>query len=161
VAYMAPEQIEGRPGPPSDQYSLGIMVYEWLTGAWPFLGSVRDIVAQHLVTAPPALRDKAPHLSEAIEPEVQRALAKKPQQRFASVLDFASALEDAIAPAQANDVKSAPIVSTNSKVTPNLLPPYLDVTSAADLARFTPDHLLKAESRQGDSGAPVSSARTP
>ncbi len=39
VAYMAPEQIQAHPRPASDQYSLGIIVYEWLTGNVPFQGS--------------------------------------------------------------------------------------------------------------------------
>jgi len=39
VAYMAPEQIQGKPHPASDQYALGVVVYEWLSGARPFSGS--------------------------------------------------------------------------------------------------------------------------
>ncbi len=90
--YMAPEQIKGKPRPASDQYALGIVVYEWLTGDLPFQGSLMEIVSQHLVTPPPPLRERVPTLSPAIEEVVLRALAKEPKQRFASVQGFALAL---------------------------------------------------------------------
>src|ERR1700680_1829415 len=43
VAYMAPEQIQGKPRPASDLYSVGIVVYEWLTGDRPFHGSFTEL----------------------------------------------------------------------------------------------------------------------
>ncbi len=46
LAYMAPEQIEGHPRPASDQYALGVVVYEWLCGERPFEGSVSELIAQ-------------------------------------------------------------------------------------------------------------------
>jgi serine/threonine protein kinase len=52
MAYMAPEQIQGKPRFASDQYSLGVVVYEWLSGDRPFHGSVTEIVAQHLAVPP-------------------------------------------------------------------------------------------------------------
>src|SRR6266568_6700560 len=48
VPYMAPEQIRGKPRPASDQYALGIVVYEWLSGVRPFRGSQWEIIDQHL-----------------------------------------------------------------------------------------------------------------
>ncbi|HLV99193.1 MAG TPA: protein kinase [Ktedonobacterales bacterium] len=145
VAYMAPEQIEGRPCPPSDQYSLGVVVFEWLTGAWPFQGTVRDIVAQHLMHEPPSLRDKAPHISPAVEQVVLRALAKKPEERFESVLEFANALEQAIKPRPSRSPQRLTLPQTQPKVTPDLLPNHLDRSRPDDLAGLTPEQLLAAQ----------------
>lgn len=93
--YLAPEQVQGNPQPASDQYALGIVVYEWLCGSLPFSGSPIEIAMQHLATSPPSLRQLRPDLPVAIEDIVLRALAKEPQFRFASVRDFAIALEHA------------------------------------------------------------------
>ena len=93
MAYMAPEQIQGNPCPASDQYSLGIVVYEWLSGDHPW--SITEIEAQHLAVPPPSLCEKHPTISPATERVVLKALAKDPRQRFASVQDFAGALEQA------------------------------------------------------------------
>jgi serine/threonine protein kinase len=93
--YLAPEQLHGKPRPASDQYALGVVVYEWLCGTPPFHGSPFEIAMQHLSLPAPPLREHAPELSPAIEEVVLRALAKEPGQRFASVQDFATALERA------------------------------------------------------------------
>src|SRR6266536_930286 len=93
--YLAPEQLHGRPRPSSDQYALGVVVYEWLCGAPPFHGSPFEIAMQHLSLPPPPLRERLPDLSPAIEEVVLRALAKEPGQRFSSVRDFAAALQRA------------------------------------------------------------------
>ena len=95
LPYMAPEQIQGRPRPQSDQYALAIVVYEWLTGTWPFRGTPIEIAMQHQMTPPPALRIQVPELAPEVEHVVLTALAKEPKQRFASVLDFARAFEQA------------------------------------------------------------------
>src|SRR5215469_8504800 len=93
--YLAPEQLHGQPRPSSDQYALGVVVYEWLCGEHPFHGSPFEIAMQHLSLPPPPLRERLPDLSPGIEEVVLRALAKEPGQRFASVQDFAAALQRA------------------------------------------------------------------
>ena len=103
VAYMAPEQLRGEPCFASDQYALGIVVYEWLCGVRPFSGSFTEIALQHMQTAPPSLRERMPQLPEALEQVVMKALAKEPQQRFHSMTDFADALEAACLAIPASD----------------------------------------------------------
>ena len=95
--YLAPEQLHGKPRSASDQYALGVVIYEWLCGAPPFHGSPFEIAMQHLSLPPPPLREQMPHLSPALEEVVLRALAKEPGQRYPSVQDFASALQQACA----------------------------------------------------------------
>src|SRR3989440_8385169 len=96
VAYMAPEQLQGKPRPASDQYALGIVVYEWLSGDRPFHGSFTEMYSQHLLVPPPPLSEKVPTIPPAVEHVVLKALAKAPKERFASVQAFASALEEAV-----------------------------------------------------------------
>ncbi len=93
IAYMAPEQIQGRPVPASDQYSLALVIYELLSGDLPFSGSFSEIASQQVMAAPPPIQ--APAVSPEVEAVIQRALAKDPQQRFPSVQAFADAFEQA------------------------------------------------------------------
>ena len=93
LSYMAPELIQGKPVPASDQYALAVMVYEWLCGHRPFEGLTASLSNQHLYTAPPSLCDKHPEISRAVEKVVLKGLSKEPGQRFVDVLSFARALE--------------------------------------------------------------------
>lgn len=92
VAYMSPEQIQGKPVRASDQYSLAITVYEWLSGERPFHGSFTELCVQHMFAPPPPLHEKVPSISPDIEQVVMTALAKDAKQRFSSIQAFANAL---------------------------------------------------------------------
>ena len=100
ILYAAPEQIRGRPRIASDQYALGVVVYDWLTGSCPFYGSIEEIARQHTLSPPPPLREKVPTTPLAVEQVVLKALAKDPNERFESVQEFAKALERASRPGQ-------------------------------------------------------------
>ena len=93
LAYMAPEQLQGHPTPTSDQYALGVLVYEWLCGSRPFEGSVTELMFQQLTMPSPPLHERVPSISTEVEQVVLQALTKDPAQRFASVQAFALALE--------------------------------------------------------------------
>jgi serine/threonine protein kinase len=94
--YMAPEQAQGFACPESDQYALAVVVYEWLSGFPPFNGpSFIEILMHHMKDAPPSLQQRVPELPPAVDDVILRALAKEPQQRFPSIMDFAIALEQA------------------------------------------------------------------
>lgn len=95
LSYMAPEQIQGKARPASDQYALAVVVYEWLSGTKPFNGSYMEIMAQHLSTPPPPLDEQALGIPHAVQEVLRRALAKDPHQRFPRVQDFAEALDRA------------------------------------------------------------------
>ncbi len=132
VAYMAPEQVQGHPRPASDQYALGIVVYEWLTGTRPFHGSFTEIATQHVLAPPPPLREKLPSISPAIEQVVLIALAKDPKERFASVQAFAVALEQAMLLDQPTQRRSSAM--------PSSMPPTIVVppSRAPSNAAFAP-----------------------
>jgi serine/threonine protein kinase len=119
VAYMAPEQLQGKPRQASDQYSLGIVVYEWINGDRPFHGTFIEIHAQHLNTLPPSLRSHVPDLPLRVEEVVMTALAKDPRSRFASLNAFANALEQAWLKAES----PSPTLYPAGKIAPKLALP--------------------------------------
>lgn len=89
---MAPEQWASSPVFATDQYALAVMAYELLAGRPPFTGSMEQLMYQHFNAQPPAPSTYNPQLSPDLDAVILRALAKKPEERFPSVTDFASAL---------------------------------------------------------------------
>src|SRR3989440_11605343 len=106
---MAPEQLQGRACPASDQYALAAVVYEWLTGERLFSGSFIEVASQHVLVPPPSLRGKNPALSHAIDLVIQKALSKIVEQRFVSMLEFASAFEQVCKAELPKQHTSAPV----------------------------------------------------
>ncbi len=109
VTYMAPEQLQGRACPASDQYALATVVYEWLSGERLFSGSFIEVATQHVLVPPPPLRNKLPTFPLAIDQVLQKALAKSPEQRFASVLEFAKSFEQVCHAETSKQYANAPV----------------------------------------------------
>jgi serine/threonine protein kinase len=97
LAYMAPEQLRGEPADErSDLYSLAIILHEMLTGSAPFSGKTEyDLIQAHINSRPPRLRSLIPDADAGLEAALNRALAKRPEHRFASVREFRDAVAGA------------------------------------------------------------------
>ena len=94
-AYVAPEQAQGGQTdvlPASDQYSLGAVFYELLSGQPPFSGPPSYVIFHTIHHDPPPLHTIAPKVPRALAAICQKALAKRPEHRYASCEDFAKDL---------------------------------------------------------------------
>jgi tetratricopeptide (TPR) repeat protein len=103
--YMAPEVIGGKePTFASDLYSVGVILYEMLTGRTPFVGGASiEVLTRHLREAPALPSAVRPELGihAKLEQVVMRALAKQPAERYASATELRSAMESALGPRNA------------------------------------------------------------
>ncbi len=133
--YMSPEQALGRqPVPQSDLYSLGVVMYEVLTGRHPFHGAApAEQIARHVVERLPSLRSLQPGLPEALEDVLQTVTAKRPEERYPDARSFVSAFRDAVSG------RSAEVASFATRAAArNLVNPYkgLRAFESADAADF-------------------------
>jgi len=95
-SFMSPEQLEGRTVTGhSDLFSLGVSLFQLLTGQLPFTADSMTGLMQQIAEVPhPRLRAFRPDLPACVESVVDRALAKKPEDRFDTGAQMAAALED-------------------------------------------------------------------
>ncbi|HKV59010.1 MAG TPA: protein kinase [Ktedonobacteraceae bacterium] len=152
ISYMAPEQIQAHPRPASDQYSLGVIAYEWLSGDRPFNGTFTEIAVKHMMTPVPPLREKISSISPEIEQVILTALAKDPTQRFGSVQAFATALEQASYGIKKSFPAIAPTqIAPQPAPAPTLAPTILASPVTPILPLMQPDvHNTPAHSQAGN-----------
>jgi serine/threonine protein kinase/Flp pilus assembly protein TadD len=108
--YMSPEQASGERdlGVPSDVYSLACVIFEMLTGEPPFHGpNPRATMAMQVTKTPPSSRTSRPELPVSLDRVLTKALAKAPEDRYASAGEFVEALE-ASAIARLSTARAAP-----------------------------------------------------
>ena len=96
-AYMSPEQFMGQTvDARTDLYSSGVMLYQLLTGERPFEGSMSAIMHKALNVEPPRPSDLSVTAPQALDAVVAKAMAKRPEQRFANADEMARALREAV-----------------------------------------------------------------
>lgn len=122
--YISPEQAQGRPvSNASDLYSMGVVLFEMLTGKVPFDGeSSVQIALKHISDPPPRPSSIVPTVPPALDAVVLKAMAKSPVERYASADEFTSALENARdgigeAPGK-TEIRTAPTVAGTVAETP-------------------------------------------
>jgi len=114
--YMAPEQVEGKEvDARTDIYSLGIMMYELLTGKVPFREQhIYKIMMQHLTEAPQPPRELVPEIPPEVEAIILRSIAKKPEDRYQSMAEIELDLSLFVEKPQASAVLQRSLPSASS-----------------------------------------------
>ncbi|WP_200799970.1 serine/threonine-protein kinase [Jatrophihabitans endophyticus] len=96
VAYMAPERISGSSGDTrSDIYSLACLLYQCLVGQAPFTGEALQVLFAHVNNPPPSTSERRPGVPAALDAAIRRGMAKRPDDRFQTVAEFATAIRAA------------------------------------------------------------------
>lgn len=160
VLYAAPEQLRGRPCRASDQYALGVVVYEWLCGEWPFHGTFHEVVHQHLFVTPPTPSSKGVSCPANVEQVIMRSLEKDPRQRFPNIKIFADEFSWACKVAQARgdtpNPDTTPLALLPQDQSKSDIPPLELPTTPAQLSIV---QATEATKRQFKSPLPFSSKR--
>ncbi|MFN8537902.1 MAG: serine/threonine-protein kinase [Thermomicrobiales bacterium] len=98
VSYMAPEQLSGRAAPSIDVYALGCVLFQLLTGRVPDAGPATQVMLAHMNSPIPSVQEHSGgRLPAAFQPLFNRALAKTPEDRFATAEELARAFEALLA----------------------------------------------------------------
>lgn len=107
VHYLPPEQASGKGATlQSDIYSMGILMYELLTGKLPFKGdNAVEIALKHLKEPMPSIRDEIPEIPQSVENIILKATAKNPKNRYADAREMHEDLKTCLDESRANELK--------------------------------------------------------
>ncbi len=120
--YMAPEQWIGQAGPLADLYSLGVVLYELVTGRKPYTADTPAAIMLKQANDPlPRPREYVPDLPEEVEKILFKALAKKPEDRYQGMSEFTAALEKVLTIGQTIEIGGKPKESTKTEGEQTLL----------------------------------------
>jgi eukaryotic-like serine/threonine-protein kinase len=161
--YLSPEQASGKPTTPStDVYSLGVVVYELLTGEVPFPGeNFVAIAMKHINDLPPDLLEQRPDVPLRLAAAVDRAMEKDPERRFGTMDEFASELRQCLVElddpdAERTFIAQSPVVREGRphrvRATRNRVPLYV-VVSLVAIAAIVAGILALAGSKGGTPAA--------
>lgn len=132
-AYFAPEQAAGEHVvPATDVYAIGIILYEALTGQLPFTGDDHEVARKHLYEKPPLAHRTNPRVPVELSRIIERALRKKPEERFTTAEEMGAALDEFRRRSAQNRAANSPVQPVSKTAAP--------VTGArAVTRRFVPD----------------------
>ena len=139
--YMSPEQasgetdLDGR----SDLYSLACMVYEMLSGGPPFTGSnPQAVIMKRFSEKPPSLRTALPGLPESVDRAIQKAMERRPDDRFATTQEFAQALALAGVTTPPGSSPATVVTPTATRAAKSIaVLPFADMSAERDQEYFT------------------------
>lgn len=139
VHYLSPEQARGGMATKkSDIYSLGIVLFELLTGRLPFSGQTPvSIALKHLQTDTPSVRDIQPNIPQSVENIVLKATAKDPFHRYETIYELEEALETALDPSRLNEAMYQPPIEEGeeTKAIPIITDHHLQSSSEDTIVR--------------------------
>ena len=135
--YISPEQAQGRAVPASDLYSLAIVAYQMLAGRLPFQGeAVYQILLKQISEMPPPPRQLNPQIPPAVEQVILRGMAKRPEERYQSCMEFMQALHQSSQPL-GHPAAATPPWNQNQYLTTPLAPPSGPVFASQSLPQAT------------------------
>jgi len=155
--YMSPEQITSREvGFQSDMYSLGVVLYELLTGKKPYTADTLEALGLKIRgddPVPPSQAKKG--LPKSLDPIIAKAMAKKPENRFPAWADFALALsnvvKEVLPPAAIPDTEKYLVLKRVEMLAGLSDTEYWELARAGDWARIPPKHTIVSENQKGKS----------
>jgi eukaryotic-like serine/threonine-protein kinase len=155
--YMSPEQITGREvGFHSDMYSLGVVLYELLTGKKPYTADTLEALGHRIRgddPVPPSQTKKG--LPKSLDPIIAKAMAKKPEHRFPAWGDFALALsnvvQEVVPPSAIPDTEKYLVLKKVEMLAGLSDTEYWELARAGDWARIPAGQTIVSENQKGKS----------